>query len=202
MYGHDVLSRSLLYKDGGMYLTPAPGTLTPGYLIVAPVRHESAIAALREEELCSLARIVDLIREVGRERGLADYVAFEHGMLSPMRRGATCVAHAHLHLCPSPSPGELHSYLQKWYAEESLKHWVDLPAIREQSDAAYLLLQYEDCGTDAPLRTYRVGTVTSQLLRQRLARQWGVGNAWDWRAYPHSANFLSTLDIFEGRLPR
>lgn len=198
MYGEDVLVRSFLEEDSGVYLTPAPGTITAGYLIAAPRRHVLSVAAMNNEELMALERLIARVRRTGRINGLSEYVVFEHGMTSTSHRGAACLDHAHLHLCPSPDPRALRDYLRKWYAEDEFESWTDLSSLSDDKESGYILLSHADNNdVSEKLYVYRVSFVASQLVRQRLAIQWGTPNEWDWRAFPHRDKYLETLKMFE-----
>lgn len=190
LYGSSVLEQSILWQDEQLYLTPAPGNIVPGYLILATKRHVKNFATLPEYLLQRVALVLRAIRSEADRLGLAPCVSFEHGAVSMYSRGAACVDHAHIHICPSPDAGELFRFMKKHFAETEIPHLSDLTTV-SGTGTPYIWLN-----TPNRMCSYQVEVAPSQLLRQCLADQWNLTSCWDWRSHPMRENYLETLRLF------
>jgi len=187
--GRDILSRAMLYQTTDYFLIPAPGSFTPGYLILAPTRHLLNFAQLDHFLLLEAHRLISGVRQVARRRGLQTIVAFEHGGWGVHRQGAGCVEHAHLHLVPSPNPLGLRQALKSHYPERVARDVAGLAEI--VADLPYVFL---DIGPTAFV--YETPMIPSQYVRQLLAAQWGLPEQWDWRRYPFPKVVRQTIELF------
>lgn len=187
-YGEDVLERCILWEDKELFIIPAPGTLTPGYLILATKLHINCFAQFDSQEFEKIGHILNRVKLAGNNLGLPSYVMFEHGGTSPMNKGAACIDHAHLHLVPSPRPNELRLVLLRHFEEVQYDNICDLSKHKE---SPYILLS-----TDTRIFVYQATDAPSQLLRRVLAHQWGVPDCWNWRFFPFRENFIATLEMF------
>lgn len=193
MYGLSVLAKSILWESDTLYLTPSPGTLTTGYLILAPKMHYTSFAQIPSDLLQISWRIVERVRELGQEIGYYSYVLFEHGSGSGHRRGASCIEHAHLHLVPSPNPNQLRESLRSRYDEVLLNAFDELATL--DSDWPYVFL-----ATSGSYYSYATNNIESQFLRRCIAKQFQVDNRWNWKKYPMRTNYLATLEAFSGKI--
>jgi diadenosine tetraphosphate (Ap4A) HIT family hydrolase len=195
LYGEDALGESFLWEDDEFFLIPAPGTITPGYLILATKLHCSRFADLGTPTLAKAERIWTRIQKLGQQLGLAPYVLFEHGGVSYHQRGAACIDHAHFHMAPCLHPLGLWQNLHLQFDETLLGGFRE---IRDLSNKPpYILLV-----TSNEMYSYITPAVQSQFVRRLLALQWGVPMQWNWRLHTFPENFRATFQMFKDYFPR
>ena len=178
-----------MWESEDLYLTPALGCITPGYLILAPKEHYLSFAQAPDALLIIANRIWEEANNVGARLGLPSYVLFEHGAATRSWRGAACIEHAHLHLVPSRDHGKLSSHLQTRYRHQQHSSLADIKTL--DGGPPYLLL-----GNSSGLFSYETPQIASQYLRMQIAAQWGVPEKWNWRLHPMSENFWITVAMF------
>lgn len=192
LYGPSILKDAFIWESQDFYITPAPGTIAVGYLILAPKAHVPSFARLSLEQLVEVASIVDHVVKLGKQLGFEQYIAFEHGSVSFHSRGAACVDHAHLHLTPAPNFSEFREVLQGSFNESLLEGIADLADWPK--DTPYVLLT-----NNATMYCYAAPHAPSQLLRRVLASQWSIGSQWNWRLHPLKENFCETIRVMLGK---
>lgn len=189
--GEDVLAGSFLYTSPTLYLTPAPGGLSPGYVILAPRTHRLNFGQLGREALTEAAAVVSAVKSTFSDQG--PFVVFEHGALSEGETGAACVSHAHLHIAPVPRPDELHEELERRFDGEPLD---GLRSLGEQP----VMCPYLAVETGSACIRYIGENMESQLLRKLIASQLGRPEQWNWRQFPQRENYVATIRGYLGRL--
>ena len=79
------------------------GALSPGYLLVLPIRHVPAVGYLTDEEIADLIVLKEELGKRIRAKFGAlygDTVFFEHGASSTGVRAGQSIDHAHMHALP------------------------------------------------------------------------------------------------------
>jgi diadenosine tetraphosphate (Ap4A) HIT family hydrolase len=193
LYGSDILEQSILWQNDDLALIPAPGNITPGYLILTTTNHISRFANASIQQLLAAKAILQCIRSIGNDLGMANYVLFEHGGVSINSRGAACIDHAHWHLAPCPEPSLLRMRLKSRFKESSHNDLLDIVSLRDVPP--YILLV-----TEEGIFSYITPEIESQYLRKHLALQWRIPEQWNWRLYPLKSNYLQTLHLFKERM--
>ncbi len=92
-----IQSDNVLVQNGHAAGFPDGYPISPGHMLIVPLRHEADFFALSDKEQAAILEIVrDLQRSLART---TDATAFNLGLNSGADAGQT-VGHAHLHLIP------------------------------------------------------------------------------------------------------
>ena len=191
LYGENAFSKSVLFDSGNLYVTPAPGTLTVGYLILAPRQHFPNFSCLSLSAWSACHQLLLAVSEIGKKHSLSPYIYFEHGTGLEGEKGASCVDHAHLHLIPCDDPSEIRNSLKDNYDEIKLNKMEDI--VLYKNKFPYVLLAY---GNNCYL--YITIEIDSQFVRKILANYYGISNLWNWTLYPMHENYWATASLFKG----
>jgi diadenosine tetraphosphate (Ap4A) HIT family hydrolase len=189
--GRKALDEAFLWESEDLYLTPALGCITPGYLILAPKQHYISFAQVPNGLLTSAKQLWMEVNEIGTGLGLPGYVLFEHGAATRDWRGAACIEHAHLHLVPSPDHVELNRLMETEYPQRQHSGFEDIRTL--DGGPPYVLLM-----NSRGIFSYQTPEIASQYLRKHIAAQWEVPDKWNWRLHPFGKNFWRTIDLFSG----
>lgn len=192
IYGKKALEAAFLWESSDLYLTPAPGCLTSGYLILSPKKHYISFAEAPPEIIDSVKVIWEHVCNIGASLGLSSYVLFEHGAASKFWRGAACIEHAHFHLVPSPNHRELTALMKKDFLESRHTHLLDIRSLGHNSPYIFLM-------TPEGIFSYKTPRIESQYLRKCIASQWEMSESWNWKMHPMNENFWKTIEIFKDR---
>lgn len=192
IYGDEALAAAFLWESTDLYLTPAPGSITPGYLILSPKKHYISFAEAPCEIIEGATTVWEYVRGLGTSLNLTSFVLFEHGAASKFSRGAACIEHAHFHLVPSPNPVELRDVMKKDFDESRHTNLFDIKLLGHTSP--YILLV-----TPEGIYSYETPQIESQYLRKYIASQWRMPERWNWKSHPMRENFWKTIDLFKGR---
>jgi hypothetical protein len=191
-FGKEVLKRAFLWDNDDFFMIPGPGSIMPGYLILATKRHYFRFAELDKNQLCTVQKLVDSISDLGEKLGLENYIFFEHGGCDT-GKGGSCINHAHLHLAPCKDAGVIVDSLRKFFQEKEHESLCDIALLKNED--SYIFIK-SDKGTFS----YITPIIESQYIRKFLALQWDVANQWDWRKYYFSENFKETIRLFERKI--
>jgi diadenosine tetraphosphate (Ap4A) HIT family hydrolase len=162
-YGERALSQAQIVRAHGFAVFVPVAPLLPGYLMVAPAKHEteSLLAGRGPQDLL----IDEVLSRMMSKLGAA--WAFEHSGRSV--DGPSCVDHAHVHLLPGFPPADL------------MRH---RPAPLTTADVI-VRTTTGAVGFDVPERS-------KQYVRRLIAEDAGLGPAWDWRIYRHAPIYETT----------
>ena len=194
LYGADALPSAILWESEDLYLTPGPGTLMPGYLIVATRRHYMNFAEVPDTALGDLSGLVRAVSEIGATNALAPYLMFEHGSGKGPAKGASCVDHAHMHLAPCRDPDLIQKELEARFAGRALLGVADIRLLN--GGEPYVFLHY-----DGRSYAYETPDIPCQFVRRLLAIEVGMPEQWNWFEHPCASNFWATQAQFKGMLP-
>ena len=190
LYGESVRRISFLYVSRALLLIPGPGSLSAGYMILAPRGHYLRFAELGVKSLREAQMIMQVATEALAELG--PYVIFEHGSGSRADRGSACVVHAHLHLLPVPDPERVHAELEGRFDSTDLSGLAGISSLR--CEEPYLFVSSPE-----KRAAYHGAAMESQLIRKLAASQLGIDEEWNWRTHPRREQFLETLARFVQR---
>jgi diadenosine tetraphosphate (Ap4A) HIT family hydrolase len=190
LYGPRTLKHAFLWSGDDLYLTAGPGTLMPGYMILAPKRHamrftDLGVAALREG-----TTVIERVRRRLEGHLPFNYMIFEHGPGRSGLPGAACVDHAHIHLLPVPDHGAIHRHLQRHFS------YARTPSLAGAAGATRPGEPYILVSDGAGYRLYDAPFVQRQLIRRLAAAQLGAAERWDWRSNPEPNNFWETVRLW------
>lgn len=192
IYGEEALRSAFLWESTLLYLTPAPGSITCGYMILSPKKHYISFAEAPNEIIDGANMVWQRVCEIGEVLRLPSYVLFEHGAASKFWRGAACIEHAHFHLVPSPNPIELRNLMKKGFTENRHASLLDIKSLEHGSPYIFLI-------TPEGTYSYETPRIESQYLRKCIATQWGVPSSWNWKMHPMTENFWKTIELFRGQ---
>jgi Diadenosine tetraphosphate (Ap4A) hydrolase and other HIT family hydrolases len=187
--GPEALKEAFLWETSDLYLTPALGCLTPGYLILAPKQHYVSFAEAPETLLKSASQVWESVRDFGTALGFAPYVLFEHGAATKFWRGAACIEHAHFHLVPAPAHHTLNQAMDTKYPK---RRHDSLEGIKSLDGGPPYIFLINSEG----VHSYVTPEIESQYLRKQIAVQWGMADQWNWRTYPFGNHFWETINLF------
>ncbi|TKK81222.1 hypothetical protein FDA94_33690 [Herbidospora galbida] len=167
---------------------PGMGGLSPGYLLLAPIRHvhslRTAVASDRSERDFRefVAEVLDfLVRRHG------DLTYWEHGGASTenLLPRSACIDHAHLHIVPG-----FHD-LPRPPACQSFPDLASALSDNPEDGAPYLLLGHHKgpCHVGADIGR-------SQYYRREWAKILGKPDHWDYLVTEDGTNTMRTIDSF------
>lgn len=193
LYGDDALPTAIMWESAELYLTPGPGTIMPGYLILATKRHLTNFAHLSDRVLAEAWDVVEAVARLGGANGLDPYLLFEHGSGDEHARGASCIEHAHMHLAPSPAAERIRELLAGYFRERSLSQFNEIRSLK--GGPPYVFLSFS-----GGFYVYETICISSQFVRRILAAERGIPKQWRWSDHPLPENFWKTYALFNGKL--
>jgi diadenosine tetraphosphate (Ap4A) HIT family hydrolase len=182
---HESTTRIITETVGGWVLLPTIGALTAGYCLFMPVEHLDAAADVAPANLTRVAAEAEEMRMLIQAR-FGPVILAEHGPRD-CELGASCCSHCHLHLIPVPAPDAITAAYEKTGGTGlRLASMADLPAA---ADGSYLYLSPR---TGEHYYWPSAG-FARQFVRRICAEQLGIGEFFDWRDHPFTANGERTL---------
>ncbi|MFI8991569.1 HIT family protein [Streptomyces antimycoticus] len=181
----ETTSRIMAETAGGWVLLPTIGALTPGYCLFMPREHVDAAADLSPARLAGIATEAEQMRTVIQAR-YGPVILAEHGPRG-CELGASCCSHCHLHLIPVPDPDAvLTAYEKTGGPGHRIASLTELPTV---TNGSYLYL------SPRPGQHYHWHSAgfARQFVRRVCADQLGLGEYFDWRDHPFTANRDRTL---------
>ena len=188
-YQETLPNRVLLATDS-FRVFPSIGQLVEGYLLVAPLRHFTALDQMPSRMAHQLADICERVRTILTQT-YGQCIFFEHGARAPVNGGCG-IYHAHLHVIPLNGTPDPVSRLKARFSYEKLSASTGLS---QESDRDCPYLFYEDLASNR--YKFLVGNLQSQYMRRVLAEAVGT-NDWDWRSAGREERLLATLDRLSG----
>jgi diadenosine tetraphosphate (Ap4A) HIT family hydrolase len=172
--------RIITETTDGWVLLPTIGCLTAGYCLFMPLEHVDAAADVTTAALPALQAGVEKMRTL-IEAHYGPTILAEHGPRG-CELGASCCSHCHLHLIPVPDPDAVTAAYEKTGGPgKRLGSLQDLPAA---TDGSYLYL------SPRPGEHYHwpSAAFARQFVRRVCAKELDIGDRFDWRDHPFSAN--------------
>jgi len=169
----------IIHQSDNFCVLPSLGQIVEGYSLIVPKSHYTCIGSLPErliEELIALKKeVVSLYSQL-----YSDVIFFEHGCISDVIKGGSCVTHCHLNLIPIKTQKNLVKAISG-YLEMPAKELRTYHELRSQYMKKVPYLFYEDsCGK---IFLFETPILPSQFFRQLLAKELGCVEKWDWRRY-------------------
>lgn len=184
--------RALLVRADWL-VAPTVGAIVPNWLLLIP--RDPALNFRVWADLHG-RRPAQLLRDVQLHLGLrADEVIwFEHGPCSTGTSIGCGLDHAHMHVLIRPC-------FSFWSFKEKAQSLSDLDWTAGEFDDAYHTLaggsSYLIAGSGvATIIAQRVEATGSQFFRRVVGALADVGDAWDYRRYPHAHNVNETIRTF------
>lgn len=184
-------SEYLLYRTRYSYAIVGLGAITPGYILLIPVKHHETIYQLRGKEWDDFLTLKSIIHD-HVQNFYGDAIFFEHGATSACRvPSGACVDHAHLHCVPAYGknfedeiPGEF-SEIQLGPLEElqNLSLKTERYLYLEKNGGEKFIYQPKD-------------PVPPQFFRRIWAKLSGKPNEFDFTLFPEYQNMLITYENF------
>jgi ATP adenylyltransferase len=174
-------------------VAPTLGSIVPNWLLLIP---RDPTLNFREWADLNRRRPLQLLRDVRLHLGLRadEIVWFEHG---PCRTGTSIgcgLDHAHIHILIRPCFSFL-SFMEKARSLSDLD-WTageyDDPYYLLAGGSSYLIA---GCG-ESTIIAQGVEATGSQFFRRVVGALVDVGDAWDYRQYPHTHNVYETIRTF------
>jgi len=175
--------RPLVKEQGIGVAICGVGGFVPGYVLVAPALHHSAVQGLPVD---AGTRFVEFTRLVLRrvEGAYGPATIFEHGSCrSDERRRSACITHSHVHIIPGFYSFDSLRLSVRVY--DALSDLLEAPE-RERTDG---YLMYQEPG--GPL-CYAPDAGVSQYFRRHIAHTLGCPTEWDYALYPRWPNLRAT----------
>lgn len=185
-----------IIQTADFFVVPAMGQFTEGYVLICTKEHFLNLGNMdpvlfnRFLDLKEQVRTL-LFEEYGRKPAF-----FEHGPASNLKRGGSCVDHAHLHAIPVDL-----SVPPTWVSENLEGGKIDnMNAIVDYAKTGkpYFFLECPD-GT---MYLYDAVALPCQYGRQIFAREYGVLENWDWHYYPFKERMIETSCSLKNRIER
>ncbi|MYS23402.1 Diadenosine tetraphosphate (Ap4A) hydrolase [Streptomyces sp. DvalAA-14] len=176
----EATTRIITETVGGWVLLPTSGAFTPGYCLFMPIEHLDAAADVTPAGLERVATESEEMRTLIQAR-YGPVILAEHGPRD-CELGASCCSHCHLHLIPVPDPDAITAaYTKTGGPGRRLTSVTDLPTVVEGS---YLFL------SPRPGEHYYWPSAgfARQFVRRVCADELGIGEYFDWRDHPFTAN--------------
>ncbi len=186
------LTNRVVYETENFVVIPSLGQIVEGYLLVMPKGHYLSIGEVPPENYLELEAVQKRVRKVLTENYGAP-VFFEHGAVSPSKRGGCCVDHAHLHALPVQI--ELIEIVAKHFHFTKIDGFHPLKSSFNRGEP-YLFVE-ENSGERFLFQIPDV--IPSQYLRQIVARELGKPERWDWRSYPGWEEIRGTINRLNGK---
>jgi diadenosine tetraphosphate (Ap4A) HIT family hydrolase len=178
----------LMDADQTGIVIAAVGALTPGHVLVSPIRHVHSVRSLPVNEAIKLIPVVHHVRSVLERIYGTSTVMFEHGGCSADKPSSACVQHAHLHLLPGNCVFSLP-------ATDSIFESLDDFLAAGQTFDAYLA--FEDSGG----RVHQGKDVgVSQYFRRQFKDSSAEPESWDYAADPRLETVADTIKTLRGLL--
>ncbi|MFF4557713.1 hypothetical protein [Streptomyces sp. NPDC001422] len=173
-------TRIITESPGGWLLLPTIGSLAPGYCLFMPLEHLDAAADIATAALVRVAEETEQMRTLIEAR-YGPTILAEHGPRE-CELGASCCSHCHLHLIPVPNPDAITAAYEKTGGPGlRLTSMSDLP---EAADGSYLYLSPRP----GEHHYWPSAGFARQFVRRICADQLGIGDRYDWRDHPFTAN--------------
>lgn len=174
-------------------VAPTLGSIVPNWLLLIP---RDPTLNFREWADLHGRRPSQLLRDLRLHLGLGadEIVWFEHGPCSTGTSIGCGLDHAHIHVLIRPS-FSFRSF------KEKARSLSDIDWTAGEHDDAYCTLaegsSYLIAGSgDATIIAQGVEATGSQFFRRVVAALVDVGDAWDYRHYPHANNVYETVRTF------
>lgn len=174
--------------DGGDTIAvPSIGSFTPGYLLIIPVIHVTALCGIPYKQRQSFLNFATATLRRLRKHYGEDVTIFEHGACdSPMDRRSACISHAHLHAVPGS-----YDLCSAVATRDSTQYESLASCLAVRRTAPYLMLQDP---RGPVIVTDDVGV--PQFFRRAIAKRLGMPEKWDFALYPFFDNIRSTYREF------
>jgi diadenosine tetraphosphate (Ap4A) HIT family hydrolase len=160
------------YERDGIALFCPVAPLVPGYLMLAPTRHDERPLLHRPTEALSLL-LADVLSALDSRFGSS--WCFEHASASA--DGTSCVPHAHIHLLPGVPPVALFESASR-IALTNAEELADV-YVRTTAGGVGIILEGR----------------SRQHVRRIIAAGTEGGMGWDWRIHRHEAIYRETTSI-------
>jgi len=185
--------KNILYETDNLFVIPSIGQITiEGYLLICSKKHYIAIGEFPENFFPELQSLQKKVRKVLSENYDIP-IFFEHGPISPSKRGGSSVEHAHLHAVPINI--DILDDLSKVFQPRSIDSFVSLKQ-QFQTGAPYLF--YENpAGHKYVFSVPEV--IPSQYIRWTIAVKIGATDRWDWKQWPGIEEFNKTLEKLKNK---
>lgn len=173
----------IILETDHLYVVAGMGAWIEKYYLIISKRHE-----LRFFELLKIKKIreeFDLLKNILIESILANndnYVVYEHGVSESSSKGASCVNHAHIHICPIKDPKILSVKIEKeipLIEENKIKH-NDYVYLESENSKKYFFINKE---------------LPRQFCRRLIYQDYGIEEKWNYAIHPFEENMLSTIKL-------
>ncbi len=185
-----------LMETENFVVLPSLGALVEGWLLILPKVHQLSMGALASQLRAEADDLENSARSLLKARYGTGTIAFEHGP-SAVKHGTGCgVDHAHLHVLPLNC--DLIKYVQPFVPRDlvweqagwdgrsdAYSHGLDYLYLRQEGQSGLLAVS-EDFG--------------SQVFRKAVASYLGIGNNFNWRAYPQLETVAKTMQAVAAAL--
>lgn len=184
LYENVIRDRSVLMTEN-FRVFPSIGQIVEGYILIAPVRHYSALQTLPTNLTTELNSLYEQVKKA-LASCYGPCIFYEHGTGSAVSGGCG-IYHAHLHAVPLPRSLDPVELLKSKFSYKRIEGLSDL---RDQSQGMSGYIFYQDSNS----RSYLFDTpnLVSQYMRRTLAAVLGRDD-WDWRAAGREERLMGTL---------
>lgn len=184
-----------VYESDNFLVIATLGQFVPGYLLLLTKEHYPAMAHLDStlyDELESVYKKIQIILGDNYARP----VIFEHGPmpseeegLFSAQGGGSCVDHAHIHFVPINTTYEqLKPHLFDKFKYRKIENLSELKELA-LNNIPYLYLEFDRFNRFV----FENPEIVSQYMRRVLGEIAGVGDQWNFRAYPHIDSLAKTV---------
>lgn len=176
---------TIIYETSNFFVTPALGSLVPGYIMIISRKHIPSMAYVSENEMDELLGIVKHFRDLITKKFNVSPILFEHGSaIDCFNKAANSIDHAHLHIVPINMKKES-EIIQN-------SHAFKIPcfeAVTSFRDEPYFLYINEN---NQHYLSHDI-VLPSQYMRKWIAKEIGNSLEWDWRQFEFTNNVMETV---------
>lgn len=181
----------LIFSTSDFCILPTLGSFVPGYLMIITRDHIASIGHLANDKLDTLERLIACCKKVIQSKFLKRSIVFEHGPVSPTKRGGCCIDHAHVHIVPTDL-----EIIHQFHSSLSIEKIEKIYEIQSYIRRGIPYIFYENL--DSSRFVLEGDIIPSQYVRQVIARNLNLPyGEWDWRHYPFCNNIMETLRIIK-----
>ena len=176
---------TILHETANFIVTPALGSIVPGYIMIISRHHICAMAFASQDAMDELSELVIHFRSVISKKFSAPTIVFEHGSaVGCFDKAANSVDHAHIHIAP------VHITEETQIVENANASKIpNLHSIASFKGKPYFLYINENNHHFLSHETI----LPSQYMRKWIAKETGHPLEWDWRQFEFLDNINMTI---------
>lgn len=184
--GKQCLERILRVSENFVVL-PAIGQIIEGYLLIVTKKHYISMGELPENHLVELNALMQEISAVLKKIYQSRAIFFEHGSVTCIGEGGSCIDHAHIHAVPIEV--DLIPKIPPFYEVKKIE---SLGCLKEQVKKRIPYCFYQSVNNEKYVFDGTV--VPSQFFRRLIAHEVESPDIWNWREFPEKHKLIAAVE--------